>query len=68
MEAPRVGDRHSFTPAYEYAWTDPNQGDRRSKRAKITVTGKIISVNYPHRHFTVGYEINGVQQRETFKF
>lgn len=68
METPRVGDRYSFTPAYEYGWSDPSSGNRQPKKTKITVTGKIISVNYSHRHFTVAYEINGVQQKETFKF
>lgn len=68
MEIPCVGDKYSFTPSYEYACADPNLGASRGKKAKITVTGEIISVNYSHRHFTVAYEINGVQQRETFKF
>lgn len=68
MEIPRIGDKHSFTPAYEYGWNDPNQESRRAKKTKITVTGKIVSVNHSHRHFTVEYEINGVRQRETFRF
>lgn len=68
METPCAGDRYSFTPAYEYGWADPSQGNRKAKKSKITVTGNIISVNHSHRHFTVEYEINGIRQRETFKF
>lgn len=68
METPCVGAEYSFTPSYEFVCADPDVGHRRTKKQKHTVTGQIISVNYPHRHFTVEYEINGVQQRETFKF
>lgn len=68
METPHIGDSYSFTPAYAYEWTNPNEGNKRGGKNKITVTGRIVSFNHAHRHFTVAYEIDSVPQKETFKF
>lgn len=62
----KIGDAKTFVPS---AFSELSR-DRAQKRYShpAHVRGRIIAINWPHRHFTVEGEVNGHIIRETYKF
>lgn len=58
-----VGQEVSFIPAWV---SDGNYSPE--ERQEVTVTGKIASINWEHRHFLVEYSCGSVTERESFHF
>lgn len=59
-----MGAKISFVP-HAFGSGGPSLGDRS---VPVTVTGRVTNINLFHRHYTVTYDIDGVEYRETFKF
>lgn len=62
----KVGDKITWIP------TEFSELSRDGKQTRLRhqgkVTGRIIAINWKHRHFTVAGVVNGYTIRETYKF
>lgn len=62
----KIGDAKTFVPS---AFSELSRdGAQKRYSHPAHVRGRIIVINWPHRHFTVGGEVNGHIIRETYKF
>lgn len=62
----KVGDAKTFVPS---AFSELSRdGAQKRYSHPAHVKGKIIAINWPHRHFTVEGVVNGHIIRETYKF
>lgn len=62
----KIGDAKTFVPSAFSELTIP--GEQKRYRVPVHIRGRIIAINWPHRHFTVEGEVNGHIIRETYKF
>lgn len=62
----KVGDAKVFVPSAFSEIT--RDGAQKRYRVPIQIRGRIIAINWQHRHFTVEGEVNGRTIRETYKF
>lgn len=62
----KIGDRKDFVPS---AFSELSRdGAQKRYSHPAHVRGKIIAINWHHRHFAVEGEVNGHIIRETYKF
>lgn len=62
----KIGDAKTFVPS---AFSEPSRdGAQKRYCHPAHVKGKIIAINWRHRHFTVEGVVNGHTIRETYKF
>lgn len=62
----KIGDRKDFVPS---AFSELSRdGAQKRYSHPAHVKGKIIAINWRHRHFTVEGVVNGHIIRETYKF
>lgn len=62
----KIGDPKTFVPS---AFSELSRdGEQKRYSYPAHVRGRIIAINWPHRHFTVEGEVNGHTIRETYKF
>lgn len=62
----KIGDAKTFVPS---AFSELSRDGRKKRYSHPAhVRGRIIAINWPHRHFTVEGEVNGHIIRETYKF
>lgn len=62
----KIGDAKTFVPS---AFSELSRdGAQKRYSHPAHVKGKIIAINWPHRHFTVEGVVNGHIIRETYKF
>lgn len=62
----KIGDAKSFVPS---AFSELSRdGAQKRYSHPAHVKGKIIAINWRHRHFTVEGVVNGHIIRETYKF
>lgn len=62
----KIGDRNDFVPSAFSELT--RDGEKKRFRVPIQIRGRIISINWTHRNFTVEGVVNGHIIRETYKF
>lgn len=62
----KIGDRKDFVPSAFSELT--RDGEQKRYRVPVQIRGRIIAINWPHRHFTVEGEVNGHIIRESYKF
>lgn len=58
-----VGMKVRFVPHYDISGIESKEDnwDR-------AITGKVVCINWEHKHFTAEYDAGGTKQREAFKF
>lgn len=62
----KIGQEKNFVPS---AFSELSRdGERKRYRVPVQIHGRIISINWQHRHFTVEGEVNGHIIRESYKF
>lgn len=62
----KIGDPKVFAPS---AFSELSRdGAQKRYSHPAHVEGRIIAINWPHRHFTVEGVVNGYIIRETYKF
>lgn len=62
----KIGDAKTFVPS---AFSELSRdGAQKRYCHPAHVKGKIIAINWRHRHFTVEGKVNGHIIRETYKF
>lgn len=62
----KIGDPKTFVPS---AFSELSRdGEQKRYRVPVQIRGRIIAINWKHRHFTVEGEVNGHTIRETYKF
>lgn len=62
----KVGEAKVFVPSAFSELT--RDGAQKRYRVPIQIRGRIIAINWTHRHFTVEGVVNGHTIRETYKF
>lgn len=62
----KIGDTKTFIPSAFSELSRDGSQKRYSRPAHVK--GKIIAINWRHRHFTVEGVVNGHIIRETYKF
>lgn len=62
----KIGDTKTFVPS---AFSELSRdGEQKRYSHPAHVKGRIIAINWRHRHFTVEGQVNGHAIRETYKF
>lgn len=62
----KIGDTKTFVPSAFSELSRDGAGKRFN--APVQVHGRIIAINWRHRHYTVEAQVNGYAIRESFKF
>lgn len=62
----KIGQEKNFVPSAFSELT--RDGEQKRYRVPVQIRGRIIAINWQHRHFTVEGEVNGHIIRESYKF